>query len=365
MGQKVNPNGFRVGVNKDWNSTWVAPKKEIAAFIKEDHDIRFFIEKKYAQCSISKITIERAAARVVVNIFTGRPGMIIGAKGAGIEQLKKELGKIAGTKALELNIREIKNVDADATLVAQSIAQQLEKRIAWRRAMKMAMQKAMKSGVKGIKVMVGGRLDGADIARSEYYQTGILPLHTLRSDIEYGFAEASTTFGIIGVKCWICHGEIKGKTRRSGEVTRSSRSERGNDRRGFTDRGDSPRRPFDPNRPRPPFDPNRPRPPFDPNKPRPDGAGERKPFDPNRPRPPYDPNKPRPPFDPNKPRPPFDPNRPRPQRDGAGAAGYTTGEKKPAFERVYVQGKPGDKPAPAASAAKPAEKKTPSQGGGA
>jgi len=243
--------------------------------------------------------------------------MIIGTKGAGIEQLKKDLSKITGTKALELNIREIKNIDADAVLVAQSIASQLEKRIAWRRAMKMAMQKAMKSGVKGIKVMVGGRLDGADIARSEFYQTGILPLHTLRSDIEYGFAEAKTTFGIIGVKCWICHGEIKGKTRRTGEVTRASRSERTERKPSFGDRkpfGDRPPRPFDPNRPRPPFDPNKPRPP----------------------RPPFDPNKPRPPFDPNKPRPPFDPNKPRPPRH----EGFTTAPKKPTFERVYVDKKP-------------------------
>jgi len=325
MGQKVNPNGFRIGVNKDWNSTWVAPKKEIAAFVKEDHDLRSFINKKLSTCSVSKITIERAAARVVVNIYTGRPGMIIGTKGAGIEALKKELGKITGTKQLELNIREIKNIDADATLVAQSIAQQLEKRIAWRRAMKMAMQKAMKSGVKGIKVMVGGRLDGADIARSEYYQTGILPLHTLRSDIEYGFAEAKTTFGIIGVKCWICHGEIKGKTRRTGEVIRASRSERTERKGGFgdRDRGDrGDRKPFG-DRPQRPFDPNRPRPPFDPNKPRP----------------PFDPNRPRPPFDPNRPRPPFDPNKPRQPREG-----FTAGPKKPTFERVYVD-KVGAKPA--------------------
>jgi len=338
MGQKVNPNGFRIGVNKDWNSTWVAPKKEIAAFIKEDHDIRAYIEKKLAQCSISKITIERAAARVVVNIYTGRPGMIIGTKGAGIEALKKELGKITGTKQLELNIREIKNVDADATLVAQSIAQQLEKRIAWRRAMKMAMQKAMKSGVKGIKVMVGGRLDGADIARSEYYQTGILPLHTLRSDIEYGFAEAKTTFGIIGVKCWICHGEIKGKTRRTGEVIRASRSERTERKSNFGDRDRGDRKPFGDRPPRP-FDPNRPRPPFDPNKPRP----------------PFDPNKPRPPFDPNRPRPPFDPNKPRVPREG-----YTTGAKKPAFERVYVDKVGGAKPT---APVKPASPKTPAEGG--
>ena len=303
MGQKVNPNGFRIGVNKDWNSTWVANKKDIAVFIKEDHEIREFLKKNYSQCSISKVTIERAAARVVVNIFTGRPGMIIGTKGAGIETLKKQLGKITGTKSLEVNIREVKNVDADAVLVAQSIASQLEKRVAWRRAMKMAMQKAMKSGVKGIKVMVGGRLDGADIARSEHYQTGILPLHTLRSDIEYGLAEAATTFGIIGVKCWICHGEIKGKTRRTGEVTRANRerSERKPDKKSFGDR-------------------------------------ERRPFDPNRPRPNFDPNRPRPAFDPNKPRPAFDPNRPRPSfnREGGPAPKFTVGDKKPSFEKVFV-----------------------------
>jgi len=288
MGQKVNPHGFRVGVNKDWSSTWVAPKKEIAAFIKEDSDIRKVIMDGYSNksglnnCNISKITIERTQGRVSVNVYTARPGMLIGQKGVGIDELKKKLQKIVGTKALDVNVREVKNIDGDATLVAQSIATQLEKRIAWRRAMKMAMQKSMKSGVKGIRVMVGGRLDGADIARSEHYQTGILPLHTLRSDIEFGFAEAKTTFGIIGVKCWICHGEIKGKSRRVGEVTRSSRTE--NTRRpSFGERGDrGERKPFD---------------------------RERRPFDPNRPRPPFDPNRPRPPFDPNKPRPPFNPNR--------------------------------------------------------
>jgi len=301
MGQKVNPNGFRVGVNKDWNSTWVAPKKEIATFIKEDHDIRTHIMDKYSNksglnnCSIAKVTIERTSGRVTVNIYTAKPGMLIGQKGAGIDVLKKNLQKIVGVKALDVNVREVTNIDADAVLVAQSIAVQLEKRVAWRRAMKMAMQKAMKAGVHGIKVMVGGRLDGADIARSEHYQTGILPLHTLRSDIDYGFAEANTTFGVIGVKCWICHGEIKGKSRRTGEVVRSSRTERDNTKRPERKPwGDRERRPFDPTRPRPAFDPNKPRPPFDPSKPRPQG-GERRPFDPTRPRPPYDPNRPKPP----------------------------------------------------------------------
>jgi len=323
MGQKVNPHGFRVGVNKDWSSTWVAPKREIATFIKEDHDIRTYIMDNYSNkaglnnCSISKITIERQAGRVAVNVYTAKPGIFIGQKGAGIDKVKKDIQKIVGTKALDLNVREVKNIDADATLVAQSIAVQLEKRVAWRRAMKMAMQKAMKAGVKGIKVMVGGRLDGADIARSEHYQTGILPLHTLRSDIEYGFAEAHTTFGVLGIKCWICHGEIKGKSRRTGEITRASRTEREPSKRPpFGER-----KPFDPNRPRPPYDPNRPRP-------------ERN-FDPNRPRPPYDPNRPRPeraPFDPSKPRPPYDPNRPKP-----------TFERK-TFDRPNTPRPQGDKP---------------------
>ena len=330
MGQKVNPHGFRIGVNKDWNSTWVASKKDISAFIKEDHEIRKHITDNFGMkaglnnASVARITIERTQGRVAVNIYTGRAGMLIGQKGAGVEQLKKDLQKIVGAKALDLNIREVRNIDADADLVAQSIATQLEKRVAWRRAMKMAMQKAMKSGVKGVKVMVGGRLDGADIARSEHYQTGILPLHTLRSDIDYGFAEAKTTFGIIGVKCWICHGEIKGKSKRVGEVVRSTRER--TDRKPFY--GDKKpfgdRKPFDPNRPKRPFDQNRPgeeRKPFDPNRP----VGERRPFDPNRR--PFDPNRPvgeRKPFDPN--RKPFDPNRPKPTGSGA-SGGKPTGPK--------------------------------------
>jgi small subunit ribosomal protein S3 len=266
MGQKVNPNGFRIGVNKDWNSTWVANKKDIATYLKEDHSIREHIMNNYGggqnNCMISKIAIERTPARISINVSTGRPGMLIGQKGAGIDKLKNELQKYVDKKTIELNVREVKNQDTDATLVAQSIASQLERRIAWRRAMKMAIQKAMKSGVKGIKVMVGGRLDGADIARSEHYQQGILPLHTLRSDIDYGFAEAKTTFGIIGIKCWICYGEIKGKTRRSGEITRGNRPER-------AERPRDERRPFNPDRKTPrPFNPS-----FRPNNgaPRPEG----------------------------------------------------------------------------------------------
>lgn len=283
MGQKVNPNGFRIGVNKDWNSTWVADKKDIAKFLKEDHSIREYIMGEHGEgqnnCSISKITIERTPTRVTVNIYTGRPGMLIGQKGAGIEGLKKALEKLieakANTKVLELNVKEVKNIDTDATLVAQSVATQLEKRIAWRRAMKLAIQKAMKCGIKGIKLMVGGRLDGADIARSEHYQQGILPLHTLRSDIEFGFAEAKTTFGIIGVKCWICYGEIKGKTRRTGEVVRANRPDRvERPRREFNGERREGSRPFNPNfrregAPRPDGAPRTPRPE---GAPRPDGA---------------------------------------------------------------------------------------------
>jgi small subunit ribosomal protein S3 len=266
MGQKVNPNGFRTGVNKNWNAAWIAPKREIAATIKEDQEIRVYFENKFGMkaglnnCSISKVVIERQNARVIVNVWTGRPGIMIGQKGAGIETIKKDVQKFVGAKAVEINIKEVKNPDVDAVLIAQSIATQLEKRVSWRRAMKMAMQKAIKSGVQGVKVMVGGRLDGADIARSEFYKEGTLPLHTLRSDIEYGVAEAKTTFGIIGVKCWICFGEIKGKTKRLGEVVRSTK-ERPDNKRNFShdreNRGE--RRPF--NGERKPFDPNR-KPPF-------------------------------------------------------------------------------------------------------
>ena len=234
MGQKVNPNGFRTGINKDWNATWVAPKKEIAAYILEDHKIRKFLNDEYGlkaglnNCSIARIAIERRNSIVTVNIYTSQPGMIIGQKGANIQVLNQKLQKIVGTKTLEVNTKEIKNPDINADLVAQSVASQLERRMAWRRTMKMAIQKAMKNGVTGIKIQLSGRLDGADIARAEHYQQGVLPLHTLRSDIDYGFAVARTTFGVIGVKCWICNGEVKGKRVRSGEVARPSREPRAN-----------------------------------------------------------------------------------------------------------------------------------------
>ena len=209
MGQKVNPHGLRVGVIKDWNAKWYADKKTFAANIVEDQKIREFIKKKLFNAGISEIVIERAAKRVKVNIHTAKPGVVIGRGGAGIEALKKEMLPLVNGKTLLLNIVEVKNVDGDAQLMAESIAQQLEKRISFRRAMKQTIQRAMRTtGVKGVKTMCGGRLGGAEIARSEFYREGTIPLQTLRADIQYGFAEANTTYGKIGVKVWVYKGEI-------------------------------------------------------------------------------------------------------------------------------------------------------------
>ena len=214
MGQKVNPNGLRIGIIKDWNSKWYADKKDIAKFIKEDEVVRTFIKKKYYQSAISSIKIERSEGKIVIFIYTGRPGTLIGKQGAGIEQMKAEVQKLVGDKFVVINIMEVKNPDMDAQLVAENIAAQLEKRIAFRRAMRSAMQRATRAGAKGIKTCVSGRLDGAEIARNEHYHEGSIPLHTLRADIDYGFAEARTTFGIIGVKMWVYKGEILGKPAR-------------------------------------------------------------------------------------------------------------------------------------------------------
>lgn len=214
MGQKVNPNGLRIGIIKDWNSKWYADKKDIAKFIKEDEVVRTFIKKKYYQSAISSIKIERSEGKIVIFIYTGRPGTLIGKQGAGIEQMKAEVQKLVGDKFVVINIMEVKNPDMDAQLVAENIAAQLEKRIAFRRAMRSAMQRAKRAGAKGIKTCVSGRLDGAEIARNEHYHEGSIPLHTLRADIDYGFAEARTTFGIIGVKVWVYKGEILGKPAR-------------------------------------------------------------------------------------------------------------------------------------------------------
>ena len=211
MGQKVNPHGLRVGVNKEWSSSWIANKKNFSDYLVEDNKIRTFINKKYATSSVSKVVIERTQNRVIIDIFTSKPGVMIGAKGAGVEELKKDLAKICAGKQVFLNIKEVKRPDLNAMIVAQSIAQALEKRVGFRRAMKQGMQRVMRAGAQGCKIMISGRLDGAEIARSEHYQEGRLPLQTLRSDIDYALYEAKTTFGILGVKVWICNGEILAK----------------------------------------------------------------------------------------------------------------------------------------------------------
>lgn len=215
MGQKVNPIGLRLKVNKTWDSQWYGSKKDIAKNILEDHKIREAIMKNYNQCSISKVLIERSQSRLTVTILTGRPGMLIGVKGAGVETIKKEIAKLSSSKNIIVNIREVKKPDLDAMIVADSVAKQLEKRVSWRRAMKQAIQKAQKAGAEGVKIMVGGRLDGAEIARSEFQQVGKLPLHTIRADIDYGVCTAKTTFGAIGVKVWIYKGEILGNVQPS------------------------------------------------------------------------------------------------------------------------------------------------------
>ncbi len=208
MGQKVSPHGIRVGINKDWSSTWISNKKDFSKFLIEDQNIRKQLNKKYANCNISKIDIERTANRVVVDIYTSRPGVLIGNKGAGVEEIKKLVLSLTENKNVNINIKEVKKPDLDAMIVAQGIAGQLEKRIGFRRAMKQGIQKVMKAGAKGCKVQIGGRLDGAEIARSEHYQEGMLPLQTLRSDIDYAYCIAKTTYGVLGVKVWICKGEI-------------------------------------------------------------------------------------------------------------------------------------------------------------
>ena len=207
MGQKMDPNGLRVGVIKDWNSKWYADKKNFSDYLVEDHNIREYVKKKLYVAGISKIEIERTAKFVKVNVYTAKPGLVIGKGGNLAEELKAELEKMIG-KTVNLNIVEVKNIDVDAQLVAENIAGQLERRISFRRAMKQCMQKTMKAGALGIKTAVSGRLGGADMARTEFYKEGTIPLQTLRADIDYGFAEADTTYGKIGVKVWIYKGEV-------------------------------------------------------------------------------------------------------------------------------------------------------------
>ncbi|KNY27260.1 30S ribosomal protein S3 [Pseudobacteroides cellulosolvens] len=207
MGQKVNPHGLRIGIIKDWDTKWYASDKDFSDLLVEDVKIRKFIKGKLYSSGVSRIEIERAASKVKINVNTAKPGLVIGKGGTGIEELRKEVEKMTG-KSVLINITEIKTPDMDAQLVAENIATQLEKRISFRRAMKQAMSRTMKLGAKGIKTSVAGRLGGAEIARTEHYHEGTIPLQTLRADIDYGFAEANTTYGKIGVKVWIYKGEV-------------------------------------------------------------------------------------------------------------------------------------------------------------
>lgn len=220
MGQKVNPHGMRVGIINGWSSQWYAEKKDFGKMIKEDNVIREFLKEKYYSAAVSSIDIERSEGKITVTMATARPGVLIGKGGANVEVIKDEIAKRSPGNAVTLNIVEVKRPDMDAQLVAEAIAAQLEKRVSFRRAVKQNMSRAMRAGAKGIKAMVSGRLDGAEIARSEHYHEGSIPLHTLRADIEYGFAVARTTFGVIGVKVWVYKGEIltKKKTAQGGQA---------------------------------------------------------------------------------------------------------------------------------------------------
>ena len=250
MGQKVNPHGLRVGVIKGWDAKWYADKRTFADNLIEDNKIREFVKKELFSAGISKIEIERSAKRVKLNIYTAKPGVVIGKGGAGIEALKAKVTKLTNGKNLLINIVEVKNAEADAQLIAENIAAQLEKRVSFRRAMKQAIQRAMKSGVKGIKVSASGRLGGAEMARTEGYSEGNVPLQTLRADINYGFAEANTTYGKTGIKVWICNGEVlptkngvnpreERRNDRRDNKRNDRRDNRRNNRRGNDNRGNN------------------------------------------------------------------------------------------------------------------------------
>lgn len=207
MGQKVNPHGLRVGVIKDWDSKWYADKKSFNEYLVEDHKIREYVKKKLFLSGISKIEIERAANKIKLSVYTAKPGMVIGRGGSGVEELRTDIEKMT-KKSVVVNVEEIKVAELDAQLVAENIASQLERRVSFRRAMKQSIQRTMRSGAKGIKTSVSGRLGGADMARTEGYSEGTIPLQTLRADIDYGFAEADTTYGKLGIKVWLYKGEV-------------------------------------------------------------------------------------------------------------------------------------------------------------
>lgn len=223
MGQKIHPTGFRLGVSQNWNAKWYAERQDYVNKLNSDIKIREFIRSELANASVSKIYIERPAKSVNITIHTARPGVVIGKKGEDIEKLRKSLAKVAGTDAIQLSIEEIRKPDLDAYLVAESITQQLERRVMFRRAMKRAVGNAMRGGALGVKVSISGRLNGAEIARTEWYREGQVPLHTLRADVDYGRAEASTTYGIIGVKVWIYTGEVFDLEEKIAEEKKSAR----------------------------------------------------------------------------------------------------------------------------------------------
>ena len=245
MGQKVNPHGMRVGINKDWSSKWFADKSSFADFLVEDNQIRAFVKKKLYNAGVSNVVIERKGNNVKVIVMAARPGMVIGRSGEGIDEFKKALVKMTG-KNVEVSIEEVRKTELDAQLTAESVAQSLERRTSFRRAMKQPISRTMKAGAKGIKIVCSGRLGGAEIARSEKYSEGNVPLHTLRADIDYGFAEADTTYGKIGVKVWINHGEILDKGLKNAvpkaETDKRDKKSRRNDKRDRRSAGRSDRR---------------------------------------------------------------------------------------------------------------------------
>ena len=223
MGHKVHPTGFRLGIIKDWTSTWYAGRKDYAAFLRTDMEVRAYLRKKLANASVSRIQIERPANNARVIIHTARPGIVIGKKGEDIERLRTEISNMMGVPA-QVSVEEIRKPELDAYLVAESVAQQIARRIMFRRAMKRAVTNTMRLGALGIKINVSGRLNGAEIARSEWYREGRVPLHTLRADIDYGFAEAMTTYGVIGIKVWIFKGEVYGHAEAAEEANAAPES---------------------------------------------------------------------------------------------------------------------------------------------
>jgi len=246
MGQKIHPTGFRLAVSRDWGSRWFAKSSDFSRMLNEDIKVRKYLDKKLAHASVSRVLIERPAKNARITVFSARPGVVIGKKGEDIEALKSDLQKIVGVP-VHVNIEEVRKPEVDAQLIADSIAQQLEKRIMFRRAMKRAMQNAMRLGAQGIKIMSSGRLNGAEIARTEWYREGRVPLHTLRADIDYGFSEAKTTYGIIGIKVWVFKGEILGRGEQpvaaetpTDDTRRPRRAPRGDGEARRTPRADAP-----------------------------------------------------------------------------------------------------------------------------